>query len=458
MSENTKLKLSWIFIFVISIFWSCQDPILVGNDLLDEERLNIGVIDTFDISTITISGEKVATHRPNFDSQTYLLGQMNDNVFGDFSAETYLKFQMASNAKPNYHLENMLKFDSLVLVLQYDSTATYGGSTATQKVEVFQLSETYSDTDTFYSDTSLPFNPASIAEFTTLISPKDSVSIIDHITQKTIKREPQLRIRINDDFGKALINNENAATNDTAFAELFKGVYIKSSSPDGSPFLYGFNFTDAALNNQNSVNKLIMYYNVSSGDTTLRKTYEYFINATTINRFVHNRTGSQLENFINNPTLGDSLTFIQAMAGAKTIVKFNDIDKLEGTLINKAELTIYVADLPNLNGTYPPPPQLIASRKNSAGKLEVIPDILQLINSNINFISVFGGNIDNSAQVKKYTLNITNHIKNALKDKSYNPDLYLGILTETETPHRAVFFGARHSTYPMKFKITYTKN
>lgn len=74
---------------------------------------------------------------------------MNDNVFGDFSAETYLKFQMASNAKPNYHLENMLKFDSLVLVLQYDSTATYGGSTATQKVEVFQLSETYSDTDTF---------------------------------------------------------------------------------------------------------------------------------------------------------------------------------------------------------------------------------------------------------------------------------------------------------------------
>lgn len=58
MSENTKLKLSWIFIFVISIFWSCQDPILVGNDLLDEERLNIGVIDTFDISTITISGEK----------------------------------------------------------------------------------------------------------------------------------------------------------------------------------------------------------------------------------------------------------------------------------------------------------------------------------------------------------------------------------------------------------------
>lgn len=50
------------------------------------------------------------------------------------------------------------------------------------------------------------------------------------------------------------------------------------------------------------------------------------------------------------------------MAGAKTIVKFNDIDKLEGTLINKAELTIYVADLPNLNGTYPPP-QLIASRK-----------------------------------------------------------------------------------------------
>jgi len=66
--------------------------------------------------------------------------------------------------------------------------------------------------------------------------------------------------------------------------------------------------------------------------------------------------------------------------------------------------------------------------------------------------------LNSAGQVKKYTLNITNHIKSALKDNTYNSDLYIGILTESETPHRAVLFGAGHSQYPMKLKITYTKN
>lgn len=457
MAQNTITNLSWIFIFVLSIFIGCQDPIVVGNDLLDEERLNIGVTDTFDLSSYTINGERVVTHRPGIDSRTYLLGNLNDNVFGKISAEIYLKCQL-STSTPNYHLEQLIKYDSLVLVLAYDSTATYARSIAAQKVEVFQLNQTFSELDTFYSDTNLTFGSPPIGEVTTVIRPKDSISIVDHVTRKIVKQGPQLRIRFNETFGKALLDNENAAKNDTAFAELFKGVYIKSTSLDNTPFLYGFNFSDDARNTTNSVNKLIMYYNVSSGDTTLRKTYEYLINAATINRYVHDRTGSQVENFILNPSFGDSLTFLQSMGGVKSVIKFNDLNKISKRLINKAELDIYVADLPDQNGFYPPPPQLLASRKNSSGTLALIPDIVQLINSNVNFEPVFGGSLNSTAQIKKYTLNITNHIKSALKDNTYNSDLYIGILTESETPHRAVLYGAGHSQYPMKLKITYTKN
>jgi len=458
MTQNTMTNLSWIFIFVLSIFMSCQDPIIVGNELLDEERLNIGVTDTFDLSSYTISGEKVVTHRPGIDSRTYLLGNLNDNLFGKTSAEIYLKCQLSSISKPNYHLEQLIKYDSLVLVLQYDTSATYARSIAAQKVEVFQLNETFSELDTFYSDTSLPFGSAAIGEVTTVIRPKDSISIVDHVTRKVVKQGPQLRISFNETFGKALLDNENAAKNDTAFAEFFKGIYIRSTSLDNTPFLYGFNFSDAARNTTNPVNKLIMYYNVSSGDTTLRKTYEYPINSATINRFIHDRTGSQVENFILNPSLGDSLIFLQTMGGVKSVVKFNDLNKLNGRLINKAELELFVAELPDQNGFYPPPPQLLASRKNSSGTLSLIPDIVQLVNSNVNFEPVFGGSLNSGAQIKKYTLNITNHIKSAQRDTTYNSDLYIGILTESETPHRTVLYGAGHSQYPMKLKITYTKN
>ena len=53
---------------------------------------------------------------------------------------------------------------------------------------------------------------------------------------------------------------------------------------------------------------------------------------------------------------------------------------------------------------------------------------------------------------------INKQLKSALIDCTYNSDRYNEILTETETTHRAVLFGAGHSKYPMQLKITYTKN
>ena len=102
---------------------------------------------------------------------------------------------------------------------------------------------------------------------------------------------------------------------------------------------------------------------------------------------------------------------------------FGDLQKISERLINKAELDIYFADLHDQNGFYSPPPQLLASRKNSSGTLALIPDIVQLINSNVNFEPVFGGSLNSTAQIKKYTFNITNQIKRALKDITNNSDL-----------------------------------
>ncbi|MBK8668463.1 MAG: DUF4270 domain-containing protein [Saprospiraceae bacterium] len=458
MSKKTISNLSWVLMIAVSFVWSCQDPILVGNDLLDDERLELKVSDNFDLSSQTIVGEKVTTYRPSVDTRTYLLGQLNDDLFGKVSAELYMKFNMLSSTKANYHLEQLLKFDSLVLVLGYDSLATYARSIAAQKIEVLELSESFAEKDTFYSDASFQFKPDPLAVFSTVIRPKDSVSVVNHVTRKVVRQAPQLRIKLSNDFGTKLINDENAAKNDTAFAELFKGIYIKSTPVSSDPFIYGFNLTDGALSTQNPVNKLIMYYNVASGDTTLRKTYEYLINTATINRYVHDRTGSKVEEFILNPAKGDSLTFLQGVGGVKTIVKFNDLKLNDSLLINKAELEVTVAQVSGQNGAYDPPLQLIASHKKSDGKLELIKDISQLINTGVNFSTVFGGKPVESNNVITYTINITNHIKSAVKDSSYASDLYLGILTESETARRAVLYGAGHSTYPMKLKITYTKN
>ncbi len=455
--ENYKYPI-WIVTLFIIFALGCQDPILVGSDLLEDEKINIETVDTFNLSSFTIPGERVVTHRVNVDSRNYLLGQLNDPVFGKTTSELYLRFQMGVN-KANYHTEVGLKFDSLVLTMQYDSTATYGSTSSTQKLEVFQLEKTYSERDTFYSDINFPFASRAVGEVTRFVSPRDSVTITDHVTKSTIRQAPHLRVKLSDGFGRALIGNEDAGKNDTLFNTYLKGFRITSTPVDNaSSFMYGFNFTNAALNTPGSLNKLIMYYTVASGDSTIRKTYEYFINVATFNKFIHNATGSQLQNTLADKALGNNQTFIVPMGGPKTAISFNDVKKVANRLINKAELVVYVAQPSGKNGWNSPPPQLTAGYKLSSGNLSLVQDIEQLIFSNVDFAPVFGGSLNDSEPVFKYTMNITNHIKSIIKNNIQSSEIYLGILTESEIARRAVLYGAKHPIYPMKLKITYTKN
>lgn len=449
MEKKSILARMWVYILALGLISSCQDPILVGGDFLDDEKLNVGVINFKNISSQTIAGEKVTTHNPSVDSRTYLLGRLNDPVYGKVSSELFLKFYSQSTL-PLYQDETKLRFDSLVLVLQYDTLGTYGNKSAMQSIKVYQLDETISSTDTFDSNKQFKSLPTEIANTTKFVSPKDSIRIKDHLTGKDITLAPQLRIRLNDDFGKALIQNTDAAKNDTIFKEFFKGVYITSTSPSDVPFMYGINLSDLALSSA-SANKLVMYYTVND---TLEKAYEYKISSTSVNKFVHENSGSSVENFIQNIALGDSISFIQGLGGVKSVIKFNDLVSLDSVLINKAELEIFVADMPGIPGIYDYPQQLIATRKNSEGKFVFVDDFA----FNISYIStVFGGNPVSTNNGTKYVLNITNHIKKAVKDPTFDSSLYLNVLTESQNPRRLAMYGAKHSKNPIKLNITYTK-
>jgi hypothetical protein len=125
--------------------------------------------------------------------------------------------------------------------------------------------------------------------------------------------------------------------------------------------------------------------------------------------------------------------------------------------INKAELEITVADISTQNGIYNLPKNLIATRKSEDGKLIFIDDISQLLSGGVSFVTSFGGTPNTSGTLRKYNLNITNHIKQAVKNKSFDSDIYLNVLTEPENPSRLIFYGAKHSQYPVKLKVTYTK-
>ncbi len=457
--KNLIFKVYILIIPVLMCVLGCQDPILVGSDILDDEKINIEVVHNFNLSTKTVPGERLSTHNPAINSGLYRLGEIkNDPLYGKVSAELFLKFRFNANANPSYHTDENVRFDSLVLVMAYDSLATYGNKTGNQEINVYQLESEFKSstvTDIYYSDTKLPFVSFPLTTKTTQIKPKDSVSITSHITGKEVKQVPQLRLRLRDDFGKSLIANESAAKSDTAFRSFMKGVYITSKSTDNKPLLYGFNFNNTSLDATSPVNKLILYY---TSKDTIKKVYEFPIDRATINSYFHDRSGSQVETFITQPTLGDSLTFIHGIGGVKTSIKFNDLSSLKDKLINKAELEIYVADIPSQNGTFAAPSQIIATRLNEKGEYIFIDDIAQSLGGNSNFIPVFGGTLTKDANGQKYVLNVTNHIKQSSNNASYLSEIFLSVITEAENPSRTALFGAKHSKFPVKLIVTYTKN
>jgi len=432
------------------ILQSCQDSILVGEELLDNEKLVLAFNDSLKLTSTTISGERVLTHKSNINARTHILGSLDDPTFGTLTTSLYLTNVLAAT-KPVY--SGNIKFDSLVLVLAYDTLGNYGIANPMHKIEVFQLENSFSKTDSFYNDVQFATSTIPLVSKEVRINTKDSVSYLDHTTSAIVKKRPQLRLRLDDAFGQMLISDTNLTKNDTLLGAFLKGFQIKST-PIFGPSTFGLNLLDASLASLDGVNKLVMYYTLND---TLKKEYQYPIHNSTPSNYTYDRMGSSVETFVNGTNSGDSLTFLQGLAGVKTIVSFDDLSFLEDKLVNKVVLDIYVSDLGGDFGLYPAPTQLIASFKNASGKLQLIRDISQLISQGINLPQIFGGTATGTGSVRKYSLNITNHIKNALKESTYDSDLYLNILTESESVRRAVIYGAKHSTFPMKLNISYTK-
>jgi hypothetical protein len=449
----TTVRNQVYFLLLMSLmtFMSCQEPIVVGSDLLSEELINIEKIDNLPLSSYTKETGRILTFSQNVNSRTYMTGQLLDPVFGVFNAEIYFTNYLLTS-KPDFTDATL---DSMDFKFLLDTLGSFGSVNGVYKFELFQLEKQLVYKDTVFSDINYPLSTL-IGSVTTQVKPKDSISVIDHVTKKTLRFPPHVRIPINKDWAEALFKNKEANGTDTLFTKYIKGYYLKATPIIGDGVI-GFNFADAALTSANQLNKLNVYYNKLVKDTIQKLSYQYPIQGNTYNNFKHIRTGSTSENYIGDTIKGNEISFLQGAAGLKTAIKFDNLTSLKGKKIVKAEIDVYVGNIPGYNSVIKEPSQLIATRVTPEGKTVAIEDILQLVNVNSSFYAVFGGALENNQGVKKYTINITNHIKDYLEYGNFNPEIFLGIAAEAENAYHAILYGAKHPIYPMKLRITVAK-
>ena len=429
---------------------SCNEASVLGADLVEGSQANIKHTDSITFNTITIEDDSILVYDPDpfLEFNNFFIGNYDDPVFGNTTANLYAQLWTGTNA-PNFEGAVL---DSIVLIMRYDSTNTYGNlSSDPYRIGVYRVTENidnnsfYYSNDTFLYDMITPL--AETDDFFPKYSLADTVRVVDYTLSSegdTITLPAQLRIPLSTDFGNELLDFEYSTN--AAFLEQFKGIVVKAINPTEG--IMSFNLTSAVSN-------MTLFYRT---EDTIRQQYRYIFSSSGVkfSSFEHDFTGSTVEDFIENKADGDSLLFVQSMSGPYIKIDFPNAQNLGDIIVNKAELQFTFAELDNDDVTYYPPLERSITVFENGG-LSFISDVILGTATTINW---FGGTVQESVDdqgdpIYTYNYNISSHFQDIVRGTLPNT-IFIRAFPAQERARRAILYGPKHSKYPAKFILTYT--
>ncbi len=310
------------------IFISCKKEFdSIGLDL-QKDPLGNSFSDTTTLIAYSLIEDSLQTN----NLSNAIVGYVNDPIFGKTQAGFYTQFDLSGT---NVSFGDNLQFDSIVLSLQY--TGYFGDTLSSIKIGVYELAESLSRQKSYYShQTTLIAGRNLTYENNYLLSPKPNT----HVRVDTTIQNPQIRIRLDDNFGINRILNNPSLTNNVEFQENFKGLFIVAEEASGVGNL-------VYLSAISSLSGLTLYYKENGN----RKKYTFSISSTNcryynyFDHFDYENAATDLKDqiFNHNYGLGKDKLYVQATAGVKTRIKFPYIHstfKDSNVVINRAELVI----------------------------------------------------------------------------------------------------------------------
>lgn len=470
----TKIINFWMKKFLASALFAsavmilaCTDGSIIGNDLLGDEEISLKFDENFELTGQTVLGDSVATYSQNSTNQTYLLGKIDEPIFGKYSSDIYTA--IAFNSAGSIDYSNSV-LDSIILDLEYDNLGFYGDSTVVHNIEVYRVVEDFIDKDTIFSDQSFmtDMNPIGNVSLIPSLSETLSAKLRDLDVDSTVILSPRLRIRLDDAFGIEILEDEDAQVSDSALVENFKGFYIKSN-PEGNSMI-GLNFNENPDFND-GVARLHVYYTQTNtdGEEILRE-YSYLLRSVTSSTFVHDYSGSEVGAALNDKDKAAEFLYCQNMAGVNAEINLPDLNFLDNNnsdtvIINAAQLVLTVnEDIGEFEtDLYPPYIQFLLSKDNADNDGRVLID--DIVKDGISLslgLQIHDGIVrevtqDDGSTIKTVTFVITDYVKNLLKNDISSSKITISPVGRSESPRRTVFYGLNHPDYPAKLRIAYTK-
>ena len=435
---------------------NCNDPASIDTGLVDQDRLDILNIDLTDLTAVTTVEDSVVTYTPGGLQARYPCGQFVDPIFGETNAQLY--FQARFPLTLGIVDFDDATYDSLVLTMAYDSVdPIYGDSTETMNFEIYRVTEDMDNAVVVYSNQEFATEPDPVGSFSLNQDFEDNDTPIEfYFTDSTLVDTiaPSIRVKLDDELGMELFGLDSISyTSNTEFLSILKGFNVRATGPTGNMASFLF----ANLTSKEGINyssgRLTMYYTKDGVGREQNWNIDP-TNSTKIINYQHDYAGSEIEAFIDDPVLGDSLLFVQGYTGVNTKVTINDLSTLNDVIINRAELEVYATILDEDKDSYPLPDQLIAA--------EIIDEQLSLVrdfsfSTSVGNVSLSGGTKEDVEEnIFKYKLNLSTHFQEIVDGDASN-ELFLRLFPKPSNVRRMVIFGPGHSTYPMKLVITYTQ-
>lgn len=462
-------KILWGLVLFALLVSSCRKDIEIGADLLSDQTIGLNFTDTLTLTAKTVLGEPLETYFKGsageasqfFDSQTHIIGNLDDPYFGRSEATAFVNLSLLFG-RPD--LENST-LDSFVLFLPYDSLGRYGDTLSSQTIEVYQLDESFNDliedVDTIFTDETFAYSNL-IGSTTIVPNYRDSFNIFvpqnDSVVEQRIPKS--LRIHIDPSIAEAMINDTLLTENDTTFQNFIKGFAIKT---DG-----GVNGT-VGLDLSNASNAgLSLYY--SKNDDMIPRVFSFTVGRIRHNHYIHDYAGSEVQNAIDDPSSTSNI-YVQSMQGVNTVLDISSVAHLSTTmdssevLINKAELECTVMEPMQYDSDlFPSINNIFIAYKDNEGEMVLIDDIFQVLSTytslstttqNVN--SFFGGNLVeeevNGVNLKKYTFNISNHVLSYLRGEISSPEIFLVSAAKQERPNQSILIGPDHPDNELRAKL-----
>lgn len=450
-----------ISLFILN---SCKNQDTVGLGVDSSSQINGTLVDTATIIVNTVKDDSVITSSATKNPLAYF----TDPIFG--TTESNLAASLSLPGAAAYTLPSgTISIDSTRLVLHYID-GFYGDSIAsTYKLNVYQLSELYNESNSYYNTKSWQYNSSNLLGSVTFKArTHDSIKITNILSGKPdtlIKVAPQLRVPISNSFILSNFFNASSATlaSNKLFQNSVKGLYLtldknQTTGPGGTlMFAAGDTLSVYCKVVKNGViDTTLINLPITKLAASVKHTYSTTINAE-----------------LANTTTSGNVFYLQGLAGLRTKISFPNLltnirsallKKDSDVVLNRAELII--TPNPGSNIPFRAIPKISMYKLDIAHQRTTLQDASPSDPRSLG-VGVFGGFY--SSAKKEYHFIITSYLQDLLLKRTVDYGTYLApvdtlnktavdISVTSQIAARTAAVGTdKTSQYRIKLNLIYTK-